>query len=67
MINYPIGNSNDKFTYAIGINQCENESESTIFMQFTHVQLQTQIRVAMDREQFRQFVEKINMCHVHYF
>lgn len=67
MVNYPIKSLDSKFFYGIGIYEGKEKSESKIIIQLSDVDEQKQVRVSMDREEFRQFLDKLNMYHVHYF
>ena len=67
MVNYPIKSLDSKFFYGIGILEAEKSLDCKIILQLSDVDEQKQIRVSMDREEFRQFLDKLNMYHVHYF
>ena len=67
MVNYPIKSLDSKFFYGIGVLEAENSLECKLILQLSDVDEQKQIRVSMDREEFRQFLNKLNMYHVHYF
>ena len=67
MVNYPIKSLDSKFFYGIGILEAEKSLDCKIILQLCDVDEQKQIRVSMDREEFRQFLDKLNMYHVHYF
>ena len=67
MINYPIKSLDSKFFYGIGIHEAENSSESKIILELSDLDNQQQVRVSLDREEFRQFLYKLNMYHLHYF
>lgn len=67
MVNYPIKSLDNKFFYGIGILEAEKSLECKLILQLSDVDEQKQIRVSMDREEFRQFLDKLNMYHVHYF
>ena len=60
MINYPLKSSDNKFTYGIGVNQVKNKSEFKIIIQFTNLDEQEQVRIAFNREEIREFVNKLN-------
>lgn len=67
MVNYPIKSLDSKFFYGIGILEAENRLERKIILQLSDVDEQKQVRVSMDREEFRLFLDKLNMYHLHYF
>lgn len=60
MINYPLKSSDNKLTYGIGVNQGKNKSEFKIIIQFTNLNDQEQVRIAFNREEIREFVNKLN-------
>ena len=54
----------------IGINRISDvhcSSESKIILELSDLDNQQQVRVSLDREEFRQFLDKLNMYHLHYF
>jgi len=67
MVSYPIKSLDNKFTYGIGIYECQNKSDSRIIIQFSDVDEQQKVRVSMNQEEFEAFMTKLKEYYLHYF